>query len=223
MTHAELVVVDELYPSEPMYAGEISEWKTASRNGGSSTDAEDIADHIQRMVGGLAQGGLNPRWRSLFFCQTHQKCHPFAIRIPSRSLPTIWRCNRLQRLDTKMAPNHIAGQVGCRCGLGAHSRDDANVYIFTKHMLAQPTSFFSSVAERGIAAMQVILRSLFRSREGAVLLIIFCPSCAYQCSWFCLPVQHRIHLERIRCLSSKQAMAGFQNSHPFAIVVLRMF
>jgi hypothetical protein len=32
------------------------------------------------------------------------------------------------------------------------------------------TSFFSSVVERGIAAMQVILRSLFRSREGAVLL-----------------------------------------------------
>jgi hypothetical protein len=33
------------------------------------------------------------------------------------------------------------------------------------------TSFFSSVVERGIAAMQVILRSLFRSREGAVLLL----------------------------------------------------
>jgi hypothetical protein len=32
-------------------------------------------------------------------------------------------------------------------------------------------SFFSSVVERGIAAMQVILRSLFRSREGAVLLL----------------------------------------------------
>jgi hypothetical protein len=31
-------------------------------------------------------------------------------------------------------------------------------------------SFFSSVVERGIAAMQAILRSLFRSREGAVLL-----------------------------------------------------
>jgi hypothetical protein len=29
------------------------------------------------------------------------------------------------------------------------------------------SSFFSSVVERGIAAMQVILRSLFRSREGA--------------------------------------------------------
>jgi hypothetical protein len=31
-------------------------------------------------------------------------------------------------------------------------------------------SFFSSVVERGIAEMQIILRSLFRSREGAVLL-----------------------------------------------------
>lgn len=34
------------------------------------------------------------------------------------------------------------------------------------------SSFFSSVVERGIAAMQVILRSLFRSREGAVLLLL---------------------------------------------------
>jgi hypothetical protein len=34
------------------------------------------------------------------------------------------------------------------------------------------TSFFSSVVERGIAAMQLILRSLFRSREGAVLLLL---------------------------------------------------
>jgi hypothetical protein len=34
--------------------------------------------------------------------------------------------------------------------------------------MTQPiSSFFSSVVERGIAAMQVILRSLFRSREEA--------------------------------------------------------
>jgi hypothetical protein len=40
-----------------------------------------------------------------------------------------------------------------------------------KSLHAPITSFFSSVVERGIAAMQVILRSLFRSREGAVLLL----------------------------------------------------
>ncbi len=37
----------------------------------------------------------------------------------------------------------------------------------TKFSSYQVGSFFSSVVERGIAALQIILRSLFRSREGA--------------------------------------------------------
>jgi hypothetical protein len=41
---------------------------------------------------------------------------------------------------------------------------------YIRQVSSTSTSFFSSVVERGIAAMQVILRSLFRSREGAVLL-----------------------------------------------------
>jgi hypothetical protein len=48
-----------------------------------------------------------------------------------------------------------------------------------KSLHAPITSFFSSVVERGIAAMQVILRSLFRSREGAVLLL-FCEKCSFE-------------------------------------------
>jgi hypothetical protein len=54
-TQAQLVVVNELCSSEAMYAGEISEWKTNSGNGGSSTDAEGIVDHVQLMVGGFAR------------------------------------------------------------------------------------------------------------------------------------------------------------------------
>jgi hypothetical protein len=88
----------------------------------------------------------------------------------------------------KMAPKDVVGQVRCRCGLGRVARSvvakNESVHMFCDPLCVQLTSFFSSVVERGIAAMQVILRSLFRSREGAVLLLTFCPSPAFQYSWF---------------------------------------
>jgi hypothetical protein len=56
-------------------------------------------------------------------------------------------------------------------GFSKLCQTNQRIYNLDQSSRAPITSFFSSVVERGIAAMQVILRSLFRSREGADLLL----------------------------------------------------
>jgi hypothetical protein len=82
-------------------------------------------------------------------------------------------------------------RLGASAADHSGNRDDQEHACYIVDLIAQTRinqyqfiSFLSSVVERGIAAMQVILRSMFRIREGAVLLSILSLQAAGQ-NFYC--------------------------------------